>query len=36
VLAAEEGSQAEFVRRLGAIRAQHQNKRTFIERLTKL
>jgi hypothetical protein len=36
VLAAEEGSQSEFARRLGSIRAQHENKRKFIERLSKL
>jgi hypothetical protein len=35
-LAAEEGSQGEFARRLGSIRAQHENKRKFIERLSKL
>lgn len=35
-LAAEEGSQGEFARRLGWIRAQHESKRKFIERLTRL
>jgi len=35
-LAAEERSQGEFARRLGSIRAQHENKRKFTERLTKL
>jgi hypothetical protein len=35
-LAAEEGSQSDFARRLGAIRAQHESKRKFIERLNKL
>jgi hypothetical protein len=35
-LAAEEGSQSDFARRLASIRAQHENKRKFIERLNKL
>jgi hypothetical protein len=35
-LAAEEGSQSDFARRLASIRTQHENKRKFIERLTKL
>jgi len=35
-LAAEEGSQNEFARRLASIRAQHESKPRFIERLTKL
>jgi hypothetical protein len=36
VLAAEEESQGEFARRLDSIRAQHESKRKFIERLSKL
>jgi hypothetical protein len=36
VLAAEEGSQSDFARRLASIRAQHETKRRFIERLSKL
>jgi hypothetical protein len=35
-LAAEEGSQSDFAHRLASIRAQHENKRRFIERLTKI
>jgi hypothetical protein len=35
-LAAEEGSQSDFARRLASIRAQRENKRKFIERLSKL
>jgi hypothetical protein len=35
-LAAEEGSQSDFARRLASIRAQHESKRKLIERLTKL
>jgi hypothetical protein len=35
-LAIEEGSREDFDRRLGAIRAQHQKKAKFIERLSKL
>ena len=35
-LAAEEGSQGEFARRLASLRAQHENKRKFVERLTRL
>jgi hypothetical protein len=36
VLAAEGGSQADFDRRLAAIRTRHQAKKRFIERLAKL
>jgi hypothetical protein len=36
VLAAEEGSQGEFDQRLASIRARHENKWKFIERLTEL
>jgi hypothetical protein len=36
VLAAEEGTQGEFDRRLASICARHENKRKFIERLIKL
>jgi len=36
VLAAEEGSQADFDRRIAAIRTRHQAKKRFIERLAKL
>ena len=36
VLAAEEGSQSEFARRLASIRARHETKGRFIERLAKL
>lgn len=36
VLAAEEGNQDDFERRLGSIRARHEKKRKFIERLSKL
>lgn len=36
VLAAEDGSQGDFARRLAAIRARHERKGRFIERLVKL
>jgi hypothetical protein len=36
VLAAEEGNQGDFERRLGSIRARHEKKGKFIERLNKL
>jgi hypothetical protein len=35
-LAAEEGSQSEFARRLASIRTRHETKRKFIERLASL
>ncbi|PYE87593.1 hypothetical protein [Phyllobacterium leguminum] len=35
-LAAEDANQSEFARRLSAIRARHETKRKFIERLNKL
>ena len=35
-LAAEEGSQSKFARRLASIRARHEKKGRFIERLSKL
>jgi hypothetical protein len=35
-LAAEEGTQSEFAHRMAAIRARHEGKRKFIERLIKL
>jgi hypothetical protein len=36
VLAAEEGSQNEFARRLASLRTRHETKRKFIERLASL
>jgi hypothetical protein len=35
-LAVEEGNQDDFQRRLGSIRARHERKGKFIERLSKL
>jgi hypothetical protein len=35
-LAIEEGNRDDFDRRLGAIRARHEKKAKFIERLSKL
>jgi len=35
-LAAEQGTEADFNRRLASIHARHETKRTFIERLDKL
>jgi hypothetical protein len=36
VLALEEGGRDDFDRRLGSIRARHEKKKKFMERLSKL